>query len=406
MGIDHKRSKGAPPNKESRLVPGFLFLFRYLSWMEKYDVAVIGGGLAGLTTAVHLTREGHKVLVMEKKPYPHHKVCGEYVSTEIMPYLDRLGISLDSLGPTRINRFRLGHSSGGSVTVALPQGGLGLSRWAFDDLLYRYAKGLGADFVFSKAVAIDFEADSFIVKSEAGMGFKVKSVVGCYGKRDGLDKYLGRGHIGHFSPWIGIKAHYHLPDFPDDLVALHDFPGGYAGLSKVEGGRVNFCSLVSYPHFKESNGVEGFLADKVTANPFLSRFLETASPIFERPMAIAQIAFGTKRAVHDHVLMCGDTAGVIHPLCGNGMAMAIHAAKMAGTLVHRFLTDPGYDRATLETDYARQWRLVFRERIWIGQQLQNLFLRPRLSKIALRTVMATPGLLRIIISRTHGKPVF
>jgi len=35
-------------------------------------------------------------------------------------------------------------------------------------------------------------------------------------------------------------------------------------------------------------------------------------------------------------LMIGDTAGLIHPLCGNGMAMAIHSAKIASELIGDF----------------------------------------------------------------------
>ena len=55
-----------------------------------YDVVIIGGGLAGLTCALHLSRKGVDVLLIEKNTYPHHKVCGEYVSNEVLPYLKRL----------------------------------------------------------------------------------------------------------------------------------------------------------------------------------------------------------------------------------------------------------------------------------------------------------------------------
>ena len=51
-----------------------------------YEIIVIGGGLAGLTAAIHLGLEGRSVLVIEKNEYPNHKVCGEYVSNEVVPY--------------------------------------------------------------------------------------------------------------------------------------------------------------------------------------------------------------------------------------------------------------------------------------------------------------------------------
>ena len=56
------------------------------------DVIIIGGGLAGLTNAIHLSKLGKKVLLIEKNEYPKHKVCGEYISNEVLPYLEFLGL--------------------------------------------------------------------------------------------------------------------------------------------------------------------------------------------------------------------------------------------------------------------------------------------------------------------------
>ena len=49
------------------------------------DVIIIGGGLAGLTSALHLSKKGFKVTLIEKHDYPRHKVCGEYLSNEVVP---------------------------------------------------------------------------------------------------------------------------------------------------------------------------------------------------------------------------------------------------------------------------------------------------------------------------------
>ncbi len=40
------------------------------------------------------------------------------------------------------------------------------------------------------------------------------------------------------------------------------------------------------------------------------------------PVTISQISFEKKSQVENHVLMLGDAAGMITPLCGNGMSMA------------------------------------------------------------------------------------
>ncbi|RZJ73742.1 MAG: FAD-binding oxidoreductase, partial [Flavobacterium sp.] len=43
------------------------------------EILIIGGGLAGLTAALHLNKQGFDVTLIEKSAYPHHKVCGEYI---------------------------------------------------------------------------------------------------------------------------------------------------------------------------------------------------------------------------------------------------------------------------------------------------------------------------------------
>ena len=71
------------------------------------DVTIIGGGLAGLCNAIHLSKYGKKVLLIEKNEYPKHKVCGEYISNEVLPYLDFLDINPFDFGAVKIKKFQL-----------------------------------------------------------------------------------------------------------------------------------------------------------------------------------------------------------------------------------------------------------------------------------------------------------
>ena len=47
---------------------------------EVFDAVIVGGGLAGLSLAIQLAEANRSVVVIEKKRYPFHRVCGEYVS--------------------------------------------------------------------------------------------------------------------------------------------------------------------------------------------------------------------------------------------------------------------------------------------------------------------------------------
>ena len=372
--------------------------------MSDYDVIIVGGGLAGLTAAIHLSQTKHSVLVLEKKTYPHHKVCGEYVSNEIIPYLIRLGVPIKTSGAVQIDHLELSTASGKATQTKLPLGGIGISRFGLDNLLYETAMANGTQFAFETVNSIRHEGDSFQVTTENNKSYSSQIAIGAYGKRDALDKQLQRDFIQQKSGWLAVKAHYQFDEFPERRVALHNFDGGYGGLSKTETGAVNFCYLASYKSFQKEKNVMNFNQKVLAKNPFLNDFLEKATPIFDEPLTIAQISFEEKKSVENHMLMCGDTAGLIHPLCGNGMAMAIHSAKIASELVHKYLNKE-LDRKQLETNYTQQWNKAFQHRLWMGRQLQSLLLNEKLSNLALKAVTTSPAVLRRLIKSTHGKPI-
>src|SRR3970040_3019814 len=76
------------------------------------DVVIIGGGLAGLTSAIHLSKSGLKVTLIEKNEYPKHKVCGEYISNEVSPYFQWLGLKIFDLQPSLISKMEFSTAKG------------------------------------------------------------------------------------------------------------------------------------------------------------------------------------------------------------------------------------------------------------------------------------------------------
>lgn len=371
----------------------------------KTDVGIIGGGLAGLTAAIDLAQKGYKVIVIEKDSYPKHKVCGEYVSNEVLAYFDRIKFPLADLKPAKIDHFKMSNLQGKTIEAKLDLGGFGLSRYKFDQALAWYAEQCGAIIQIDtvQSIAFSVSADHFTINCKSGDELTAKQVIGAYGKRSKLDKQLNRDFIDKRSPWIAFKAHYQLSEFPEDHVELHHFKNGYCGLSKTEKGHVNFCYLAHKKVFDAHNNVSDFNQQEVSKNPFLADFLQNAKPVFKRPLGIAQIAFQQKPAVEDHILMCGDTAGLIHPLCGNGMAMAIHSAKIAADKLDDYFKY-AWTRHQLENNYQKAWSQTFSRRLKAGRLLQRLIVNENWNKFAFRLVRWQPKLLRSVIEQTHGKP--
>ncbi|MVM39687.1 FAD-binding protein [Spirosoma sp. HMF3257] len=368
------------------------------------DVLIIGGGLAGLTAGIHLSQENVRVILIEKHTYPQHKVCGEYVSNEVLPYLQQLGITVDELNPSRIERFLFSTVAGKTIESELPLGGFGLSRYKLDDFLYKQALVAGVSVIQSQVTDVQFDKDQFTIYTSEGRTYRSKLVIGAYGKRSSLDKRLQRNFILNDSPWMGVKAHYKA-DFPDDLVSLHNFEGGYCGLSQVEDGIVNACYLTNYRSFKTYKNIDTFQQQVMSQNPFLKDFFARATPLFEKPLTISQISFAKKQPVENHILMCGDTAGVIHPLCGNGMAMAIHSAKIVSELIIAYFKSQVPDRQLLENEYTRLWNHFFKKRLTTGRLVQSLLQRPFIASLLLRSLQLTPALMPLLIKQTHGQPL-
>jgi flavin-dependent dehydrogenase len=270
--------------------------------------------------------------------------------------------------------------------------------------LYQKALANGCKIIQDTVDAIVFDADQFSVTTTNNTVLKAEIVIGAFGKRSNIDQKLSRNFIQKKSPWLAVKAHYST-DFPDDLVGLHNFKGGYCGVSKVENNIVNICYLADYETFKQFKNVTEFQNRVLAQNPHLKVIFENSELLFEKPLTISQISFEKKKAVENHILMIGDTAGLIHPLCGNGMAMAIHSAKIVSELVEKFYTNEINSRAELEKKYIQEWEFNFRKRIKIGRLLSTILQKQKFSSILLRVVVIFPFLLPIIIEKTHGKPI-
>jgi flavin-dependent dehydrogenase len=366
------------------------------------DILIIGGGLAGLTAALHLQQKGLEVLLIEKNGYPHHKVCGEYLSNEVLPYLKWLDADLADLSPVQIKRLQFSSLNGSGMISDLPLGGIGISRYTLDHELYRKFIAKGGTVIRDQVLSIQYNRESFVTQIASLETIQSKHVIGAYGKRSGIDLKLKRPFMQVRSPFLAVKSHY-TGSFEKDLVALHNFRGGYCGVSRVEDQKINICYLADYKTFSLYKSVHAYQENVLYKNKELKQVFENSQPLFEKPLVISQLSFGTKEAVVDHILMIGDTAGLIHPLCGNGMAMAIHSAKICAELLLEFSAGKIRTRPELEEKYRIEWNYNFKNRLKTGTVLSGLLQKKSLSELVLKTMIHIPGILPAIIRKTHGK---
>ncbi len=372
--------------------------------MPEKRIMIVGGGLSGLVTAIHLARNGITSTVIERQQYPFHRVCGEYISNEVVPYLKSLDAFPDVLCPSHITRFQLTSTRGVAADLPLNLGGFGISRFALDHFLFQLASKLGVRFELNTEVtSLIFENDQFNVET-TGESHKADVVIGCYGKRSRLDKQLNRSFIHRHSPYVGVKYHVRIPTYPDDLITLHNFSNGYCGISRVEGDIINVCYLTHRDNVRAHGSIRAMEEAVLFRNPFIRDIFEHAEFLFERPETINEISFETKDPVDNHILMGGDAAGMITPLCGNGMAIAIHSAKLISEHILRYSHEKNYNRDQLERDYAAVWTNQFATRLWAGRNIQRLFGHDWTSNLAVQLARHAKPAADFLMKKTHGNP--
>lgn len=372
-----------------------------------YDIAIIGGGLAGLSASIQLSRKGYRVVLFEKEAYPFHKVCGEYISLESKPFLEALGVPLDQWQVPIIDTLILTAPNGKSLTTKLPLGGFGVSRFLLDSCLADLAKSAGVTLLEKTKVDEVTQSNEGFVIRYAGNITTAKTCCAAFGKRSNLDVKWSRDFISkqdeRLNNYVGVKYHIRT-DWKHNFIGLHNFKNGYCGISKIENDRYCLCYMTKASNLKSNgNNIQQMQQQVLYQNPHLKNIFANSETVAEFPVTISQISFSQKSKTENGLLMLGDAAGMITPLCGNGMSIALHTSKIAATLIDLFLQGKlSYQQMIAE--YEIQWKHHFAKRLKTGRILQSFFGSTSLSNLFVGTFKAFPFLASPLIKQTHGKP--
>ncbi len=374
---------------------------------QTYNAALIGGGLAGLSLAIQLADAGHSVILFEKENYPFHRVCGEYISLESWNFLEELGMPLSDLHLPVIRKLIISAPNGKKIRHNLPLGGFGISRYLLDSRLAEIARHKNVQILEDTKVSdVTFKEEYFEILTNSG-NFLATVCVGCFGKRSNLDMRLRRRFAlnkpNKLNNYIGVKYHIQLK-FPADTIALHNFDNGYCGISKIEEEKYCFCYLTTANNLKKNNNSINEMESKILyKNPHLKKIFGAAEFVMKDPVVISQISFEKKALIENHILMVGDAAGMLTPLCGNGMSMALHGSKVLSDIIISFLQGK-ISRSTMEKRYRNKWNQLFAKRLQTGRVIQSMFGKPRLTNIFLQTLRPFPKFISWLIRQTHGHP--
>jgi flavin-dependent dehydrogenase len=373
---------------------------------ESFDAVVVGAGPAGSSAAAVLADRGRSVLLLEKDLFPRHKVCGEFLSADALPSLALIGAreAVESATAERITRGVLHLASGGAVTFALPAPAIGLSRFRLDDLLSRRARDAGADVRFTaRVVSAEPAGDVFRVRfthRQSEREATARVVIGAWGRWDALDRAMARGFLGRRARFFGWNRDFGgNSDRLAGRVHLYLFPGGYCGLSRVEGGAVNLAGVVSGEVWKRAGGGWTAVVDGArSGNPALEADLARLRPGPIGFLGTGPVFFTRKPPVENGLLMAGDAAGVIDPFSGEGQAAALASGILVAETAERLLSGE-LSREECARAYAKAWRDRFGRRFAWSAVFRRLMLNRSIGAVAGR--IAGERLVRFAISATR-----
>ena len=376
--------------------------------MNQFDVAIVGAGPAGSSTAITLAQRGHQVALLDRALFPRDKLCGDFLNPINRPVLDDLQVGHDllALPHTKVSTFRISAADGTEAISALPvegerQFGLGLRRFHLDYALLKQAKRAGVSVDEGvKLTSLVRESSGWRLEMDCGgnrVSVGAKLLVGADGRNSWVARQLG---VASAPPkrTAAVGFEVQLRDVPGvrGSVEIHQFAGGYAGLVRVDESTVNLGFSVRRSRLGKAISFESLRENCLSLNPALDELLRNSEPIGELRSAWP-VYFPARRCYGDGLVLVGDAARVTEPVTGEGIFLALRSGQLAGVTIAAALAEDRLDAHRLAA-YGRACRAEFAARIRLNSVIRRLMYRPRLLSLALRFVGRRQRLLDSLVN--------
>ncbi len=343
--------------------------------LPKTDVAVVGGGPAGLAAALAARRVGLKVSVVELGAPPIEKACGEGLMPDGVAALRALGVSLDGHGrPFRGIRFL---DERHVAEASFPQqAGIGIRRSDLHRLLVATAEAAGVDMLWrTRARAIESEG----VRTDEGL-LCCRWIVGADGVHSGVRRWAGLEPARESRRRLGLRRHFRAKPWTD-FVEVHWAKGEQAYVTPVGPEEVCVALLGRAEEAGFDNLERRF--------PRLDEKLGDAEP----GSSLRGAPTGTMRlgrVTRANVALVGDASGAIDAISGDGLALALHEAAALGEALRQG------DLA----HYESRHREICRAPFLIARLLLLMDRHESLRSVALQGLASGPGIFNGLLA-TH-----
>lgn len=311
------------------------------------DLLVAGGGPAGLATALYAARAGLSVIVLDPRPAPVDKACGEGLMPGGVRALDALGVQPRGMPLSGIEYADL---AGRRARAPFRAGcGLGVRRTELHSALAEAADAAGAERRRSRVTGgIRQDGDGV-----TAAGLRARWLVAADGLHSPVRRSLGIPVRRRTPHRFGLRRHWRVPPWTDAVQVVWG-PHGEAYVTPV-GPELVGVAVLYRPgrHGAPEDGGAGCYEALLRGFPPLAERLAGAHPA-GGVRGAGPMRQQPARRVVGRVLLVGDAAGYEDALTGEGLSLAFAQAEAAVAA----LTD-GAPEA-----YARRWtRLTRRYRL-------------------------------------------
>ncbi len=381
------------------------------------DVLVVGGGVAGATTARLLAEAGHHVIVLDRARFPRDKPCGEGVMPTGVRLLDRLGILAKIPADHRHIIRGVGFVVNGRDRVRgdfpdMGEGfsrGLGVKRLVLDHQVLEHARAHPGVEVREAEPATDARWPSgrlAEVSTPRGV-YRARAVVGADGIRSLIRRKLGLDLPHGRRRRYGIRAHFTFRDARPlpDYVTVYGDPGVECYTTPVSATELEVALLV------ERGRMQSF-AGRLA--PAYDAYLESLPHLREvvrggqrssDVLACGPFDVQVRSRVADRAVLVGDAGGYLDPITGEGISLALHGAHRAAEVLDDALRRDDLSAANLRPYHTRLEQAVGHSRL-LTRAVLRMVRHERLAAFVIRRLSCCPELYSSLLAVNCGVRTF